>query len=136
MVSVSPEIVEPPPPLFLLSPQAATPTASATTRQPLTAVLRASNLFPLLVQYLPAAHPSPLSGRHAIECTCLPVNAVRSARPGSARRRRNGGRRRSGRASRRRPPDPGTCRAPSAADAGPVQRALPPNGRRHPPPPR
>src|SRR4051794_19601823 len=115
MVSVSPEIVEPPPPLFLLSPQAATPTASATTRQPLTAVLRASNLFPLLVQYLPAAHPSPLSGGHAIERRRLTVNAVRSARRGSAARRRSGGTRRSGRGSHRRSATLGTCLSPNAA---------------------
>src|SRR3954470_19465073 len=103
MVSSVPETVPPPllPPLSS-DPQAPTPTARAATRQPLTAVLRVSNLSP---SSFSACQRRILARRAEGTQSCaaaLSSSGQLGARRDSAGRRRIGGTRRSERAPRRR----------------------------------
>src|SRR3954466_10273727 len=107
-VSSLPETL--PPPLLLepLDPQAPTPTASAATRQPLTAVLRVSNLSPSSFSACQRRILAPRPEGTQSRAVALSLRGSRAGRPGSAGRRRIGGRRRSGRVRRRRSRAPGT----------------------------
>src|SRR4051812_28504987 len=117
MVSSVPETL---PPLLLLlplDPQAPTPTASAATRQPLTAVLRVNNLSPSSFSACQRRILALRAEGTQSGAVALSFSDRRAGRPGSAGRPWIGGRHRSVRATRRRSEARGTGRSPRPARA-------------------
>src|SRR3954469_20960635 len=108
MVSSLPETLPPPLLLLPLDPQAPTPTARAATRQPLTAVLRVSNLSPSSFSACQGRILALTAEGTQSGAVALSFSGPRAARRDSGAQPQIGGRRRSARVTRRRSRAPGT----------------------------